>query len=766
MDEKIMMRTIWSLLVALMLLSDGFSAADQIDSAAVRVNRLAGLCRVWGAVKYFHPYLAYKDIDWDSALIQTIPKVNRSSTAADYKSAIEGMLSFISDPNTYVLDSSYLRPPAKINREDSLQPYMRTTDDDFAVIVASDYGQFAEEDYAAGQLQDLFVDAAQTHGIVIDIRRLVSPANPVSDSIARTSFRSAFLKALPVLLHDDVLMASSRRRIHVGYIPQVTANANGYHSAFSYRNAVKMTAAGRDYPDVPIVFVVNAGSEVLFDALAGLQIAHRAKVVYEGYFDQSGGIETYDMNLPDSLTVRLRVTEMIKPDGTVRFDPDLVLPFTTDTTLMASPPIRLALDLLSGKQVAPPVIGRQASSIVPNMTEAAYDDLIFPDTEYRLLALFRLWNAIEYFSPYVYDTGSGWDSALLEFIPRMEEASDSLEYVLALAELGARLNDSRFSIETPILRQYFGVFYAPINVRYVAGKTVVSDVHEGVNTAPDIRPGDAILAIDGENIDSRRERLFRLLSASTPEAVNHKVDSVLLGGRKGTAVHLTIQHGDGEEKEIVLIRTVQYQRPQRRGDIYTVLPNGTGYIDLARLAPNGIDSAMDAVRNTSGLILDLRGRIDFPPESLAGYFAAAKVPVFDISTPERCTPDPHCRGNRDRIITLEPGVHWIYSGRVVVLINENTGSRAERLCLMLSGACKVIFIGNSTGESAGEVTSTILPGGIEVMFIGSGIRYPDGQSIHKTGIQPDVYVEPTIDALRNGRDEILEAAIEYFSQNK
>lgn len=40
-----------------------------------RVDRLIALCRLWSAVKYFHPYLAYRqDIDWDAALVATIPQ--------------------------------------------------------------------------------------------------------------------------------------------------------------------------------------------------------------------------------------------------------------------------------------------------------------------------------------------------------------------------------------------------------------------------------------------------------------------------------------------------------------------------------------------------------------------------------------------------------------------------------------------------------------------------------------------------------------------
>src|ERR1700730_7149505 len=50
----------------------------------VLVERLAGLGRVWGAVKFFHPFLAYKPIDWDGALVQAIPKVKAARTLEEY----------------------------------------------------------------------------------------------------------------------------------------------------------------------------------------------------------------------------------------------------------------------------------------------------------------------------------------------------------------------------------------------------------------------------------------------------------------------------------------------------------------------------------------------------------------------------------------------------------------------------------------------------------------------------------------------------------
>ena len=66
-----------------------------------RIARLAGLARVWGTVKYFHPFLGYRDIDWDKALIEAIPKVNAAKSPQDYQAALNQMLAVLNDKSTH-----------------------------------------------------------------------------------------------------------------------------------------------------------------------------------------------------------------------------------------------------------------------------------------------------------------------------------------------------------------------------------------------------------------------------------------------------------------------------------------------------------------------------------------------------------------------------------------------------------------------------------------------------------------------------------------
>ena len=44
-------------------------------------------------------------------------------------------------------------------------------------------------------------------------------------------------------------------------------------------------------------------------------------------------------------------------------------------------------------------------------------------------------------------------------------------------------------------------------------------------------------------------------------------------------------------------------------------------------------------------------------------------------------------------------------------------------------------------------------------FSGLGVYTPEGEQTQRVGVQPDVWCEPTLDGIREGRDELVEQAI-------
>jgi len=96
-------------------LSVSFCQTDNkpaIDS--LKVQRLAGLCRVWGFLKYYHPTIQKGKIDWDSTLVHYIPKILKVSNSEEYNKTINefillpGKVKKLSRPYKYLpKDTSY-----------------------------------------------------------------------------------------------------------------------------------------------------------------------------------------------------------------------------------------------------------------------------------------------------------------------------------------------------------------------------------------------------------------------------------------------------------------------------------------------------------------------------------------------------------------------------------------------------------------------------------------------------------------------------------
>jgi C-terminal processing protease CtpA/Prc len=96
------------LIVALAFLIPGLISAQTLPGEQ---DRLLATGKLWVTVKYFHPYLAYRDIDWDKALVDALPKVRSAATLAEYTAAIQSMLDALKDPATLVGTSAATSEP-------------------------------------------------------------------------------------------------------------------------------------------------------------------------------------------------------------------------------------------------------------------------------------------------------------------------------------------------------------------------------------------------------------------------------------------------------------------------------------------------------------------------------------------------------------------------------------------------------------------------------------------------------------------------------
>jgi C-terminal processing protease CtpA/Prc len=740
-----------------------YCAGQSRDS--VRIERLAGLGRLWGAIKYFHPYVADRDIDWDAALIQTIPKVESADSTNDYRQAIDFMLSFLNDPSTHTTEATSAaenKPPSG-QPAGLAQPHVKWIDAQTALIVANDYSYFAGSFQKVADFTKVFGEVIKAKTIILDTRDREKDADEDSTFWYTMAFRETF----PALLNRDVATASLRSRMFSGY-PTQTGGYGDYYSAFVTREAQTIHGQSPRGATYRLVFIVNAASSGFIDILSGLQAAGLASIVWEGAADKAGGLEggfLYDVT--EGLKVTIGTSEFVNPDGSVGFHPDVVVPESADFAGENNEAIKAALRVAKENHVSTATHASGSAVLVAAKPENAYAEMKYPSREYRLLSLFRFWNVMFYFHAYrdLYDRP--WDETLSEFIPQFEAAGNELEYAITTAKLVAQIDDTHGFMNSSVLQDYLGTGRPPVDVKSVEGKTVVTRIFDDTaHGSLGLSVGDVILSVDGEDIEARRQRLGQLFAASTPQALRWRVDRVVLLGPKDKPAELSISNAAGQVRTVSLTRASTAQPPADQTPVFRVLPEGFGYVDLKRLEPSQVDEAFEAVRNTTALIFDMRGYPKGVFPLLGARFAVKKTPAALFETPTPESPDPREISRVRFVQYAEPDSKWKYRGKVVVLINEDAISQAEHTCLFLEATAHAKFIGSPTDGANGDVTATILPGGITVNFSGHDVRHADGRQLQRVGIQPDIRVDPTIEGIRQGRDEVLERAISYLKSGQ
>lgn len=100
-----------------------------------------------------------------------------------------------------------------------------------------------------------------------------------------------------------------------------------------------------------------------------------------------------------------------------------------------------------------------------------------------------------------------------------------------------------------------------------------------------------------------------------------------------------------------------------------------------------------------------------------------------------------------------------YHGPLVVLIGPSTASAAEILAAAVQDQRRGKIIGRASNGSVVPSEWFELPDGGRMMIPMSDFVRSDGRRIEGAGVQPDIWVLPTIDDVREGRDPALASAL-------
>lgn len=736
-------------LLAFLRLSLAQAPAVSQPAPPADVERLTHVAKLWGTVRFLHPYLAYKEIDWDAALVRALPAIRSARTPQEYAAAVQGMLAALGDPATRV---EPVRPPVQPptgGKPPALFTWL--TPGRLSVYLRPDVDSGMDEAEFEKAFQSLAGELPRAREVIVDLR-----------SLWGLNYRAEFaIQGIAGALASRPVSAPSQRfLVHSGYRTQLGESSGSYSSGFETPLAERFAPPAGAVPK-RVVFLVNADT-VPPPVAAALQAAGDGAIVSEGELSGDGLVQQKVIALGEGFLARVRTSESLPQPGWAGLRADAEV--KTAGPRGGDPAFDAALGLFD--KWPKPAAGIPAAPL-PDAAwrpDRRYDEMTEPTLELRLLAAFKLWTIFHDFFPYFHLTGD-WDAVLPELIARMEQARDGGEYALALAELAARANDGHVSLtENPTLDALYGKIPAPVAIRWIENAWVVTGIGEAAKGAG-VEVGDVVLTLDGEPVAKREATLRRYLAASTEAGMRRKVADRLLSGPDGSPLTLTVRGRGDRVREVSLKRGAW--TPSPAGETVRVLPGNLGYADLTRLTISEVDGMFERVKGTRALILDMRGYPNGTAWSITPHLntrGETRGPLFR----RRLVSGLYDERSQTGLDFTQPlpsyPVPTKYAGRTVMLIDERTVSQSEHSGLFFEAANGTKFIGSQTAGANGDVTYFALPGIASVRFSGHDVRHADGRQLQRIGLVPDVPAAPTIQGIREGKDEVLDRAIRYLGE--
>lgn len=409
--------------------------------------------------------------------------------------------------------------------------------------------------------------------------------------------------------------------------------------------------------------------------------------------------------------------------------------------------------------------------------EKGFINFSFKNKYHRLLMLFNFWNMTQYWNVNKYLTNENWLTILNVEIKSFLDANSLTKFEIAKEKLISRLNDSHSFRFSTIVSDSLYKNYPVFTVKILNDSMVVNYIrNKGLAKKDNIELGDVIIKIKNQKISNYIEKNFSSIFSYSNENYLKKWlgHSVILSDNKDSInVDVITKNGKVLNKYIKLYSnfdTTDFESiNKRKKEKSTFITPEIGYISLDEINKNEIKEAFKNFNYTKGIILDLR---NYPKnitnKDICRYILSEKkefikvlMPInslpslaeYDADAPLEFINDPFKIGkNNDDI----------YNGKLILLVDRNTVSKAEFIGMSIQQSNKCLTIGEQTAGAPMNVVSYILSDKTSLNFTGIQAFYPDGTCVQRNGLRIDYNIEET--SINFDPDAYIKKAIKLIEE--
>ncbi|GAB2458165.1 hypothetical protein GCM10011375_07260 [Hymenobacter qilianensis] len=354
-----------------------------------------------------------------------------------------------------------------------------------------------------------------------------------------------------------------------------------------------------------------------------------------------------------------------------------------------------------------------------------------------------------------------WEKVRQAAEPQLKSVTTRAQFVRLLENALNELYDNHASLSTnlpdsrrliPSATDVWGAF--------IEGKAVLVDIRRGLGAEQvGLRPGMEVLALNDMPIEQAIQPFIGRSLKTVDDAARQVALNLALAGDHRTPRKLTVRVGGKKQdfypdKNGLALENIQYTgllESKRLGTIgYVKINNSLG--NNALIA--AFDSALTALNDTQGLILDLRecpsGGNTTVARAIMGRFITQEQPY---QRHELTAEEVEFGVERTWIELVSPRPNP-YTQPLVVLVGRWTGSMPEGITIGLDGMKRATVMGTEMARLNGAIYSFRIPNS------GIGFNIPAERLYRIDGLPRENYVPQVIvPPSAGGSDKTLEVAL-------
>jgi hypothetical protein len=372
-----------------------------------------------------------------------------------------------------------------------------------------------------------------------------------------------------------------------------------------------------------------------------------------------------------------------------------------------------------------------------------------PDRVQSVAAGIALWSVARHFYPYWSDVTDQWDQALPQWIASQPERQTRKELLDRLRRLTVGLSDGHANVVDQRVR--VSVQYLPISVRLLGQQWVVDG-----SATPEVKPGDVIATIDGRSANEvMNERVA--LNSGSPQWRAQRAALDFTGGEKDSSVAMGLDRS-GTRVSVTLTRSNADEVTPPRPEPIAQVSADIWYVDLSRFKRKDFEDLVPRMKTAKAVIFDLRGYPKAEARYLPDFWTRKREGTRWMFQPLVTEPFSPSSRSRSSGWDVEPRTE-LANARKFLLTDANAISFSESLAGFFAFEHQGTIVGEPTAGANGNIVLVQLPGSFGFVMTGMRVTRHDGTTMHGQGFKPDVAVTPTLEGIREGRDELLARAL-------